>query len=120
MIKIITDAAADISKEIAEELNIEILPFMIMSEGRQIIADENLDREEFYDIIEGSSEVPTTSQMSPSDIEDIYRRVGKDAEILHITMSGKASGINNTANMVAASLNDEGFDIVVYDSTSCN
>lgn len=118
MIRIITDAAADISKEIAEELGIEILPFMIVTEGRQIIADENLDREEFYDIIESSDEVPTTSQMSPSDIEDIYRRVGKDAQILHITMSGKASGINNTANMVASQLNDEGFDIVVYDSTS--
>lgn len=118
MIKIITDAAADISKEIAEELGIEILPFMIVAEGRQIIADENLDREEFYDIIENSDEVPTTSQMSPSDIEDIYRRVGKDTPILHITMSGKASGTNNTANMVASQLNDEGFDIVVYDSTS--
>lgn len=118
MVKIITDAAADITKEVAEELDIKILPFMIMAEGRQIIADENLDLEEFYDIIENSPEVPTTSQMSPADIEDIYRGVGKDAEILHITMSARASGINNTSNMVAAQLNDEGFDIVVYDSTS--
>lgn len=118
MVKIITDAAADISKETAGELDIKIIPFMIVSEGRQIIADENLDREEFYDIIEGSEEVPTTSQASPSDVEETYRSVGKDAEILHITMSGKASGANNTANMVASQLNDEGFDIVVYDSTS--
>lgn len=118
MVKIITDAAADISKEIAEELGIEILPFMISTEDEQIIADKNLDYEEFYDIIEGSDEVPKTSQLSPSDIEDIYRRAGKSVEILHITMSGKASGVNNTANMVASQLNDEGFDIVVYDSTS--
>ncbi len=118
MVKIITDAAADISKEVAEELDIKILPFMIMAEGRQIIADENLDLEEFYDIIENSPEVPTTSQMSPADIEDIYRGAGKDAEILHITMSARASGINNTSNMVASQLNDEGFDIVVYDSAS--
>lgn len=118
MVRIITDAASDITKEIAEELNIEILPFMIATQDRQIIADENLDLEEFYDIIETSVEVPTTSQMSPADIEDIYRRVGKDDQILHITMSAKASGINNTSNMVASQLNDEGFDIVVYDSAS--
>ncbi len=118
MVRIITDAAADITKEIAEELSIEILPFMIATQDRQIIADENLDLEEFYDIIETSAEVPTTSQMSPADIEDIYRRVGKESQILHITMSAKASGINNTSNMVASQLNDEGFDIVVYDSSS--
>ncbi len=118
MVKIITDAAADISKEIAEELGIEILPFMIATQDRQIIADENLDPEEFYDVIEASAEVPTTSQMSPDDIENIYRRVGKESQILHITMSARASGINNTSNMVASQLNEEGFDIVVYDSTS--
>ncbi len=118
MIKIITDAAADISKEQAREFDIKVLPFMITTGDKQIIADENLDREEFYDIIINSAEVPTTSQMSPADIEDIYRSIGKDAEILHITMSGRASGVNNTANMVAKSLNNEGFDIKVVDSTS--
>ena len=96
MIKIITDAAADISKEQAREFDIKVLPFMIATGDKQIIADENLDREEFYDIIINSAEVPTTSQMSPADIEDIYRSIGKDAEILHITMSGRASGVKAT------------------------
>lgn len=116
MIKMVTDMAADIPKDIAEELDIEIIPFMINADGKQIIADKNLSPQDFYEIVEGCSEVPTTSQMSPADIEDIYRKIGKENTIIHITMSAKGSGINNTSNLVANQLNSEGFDITVIDS----
>lgn len=116
MIKMVTDMAADIPKDIAEELDIEIIPFMINADGKQIVADKNLSPQDFYEIVEGCSEVPTTSQMSPADIEDIYRKIGKENTIIHITMSAKGSGINNTSNLVANQLNSEGFDITVIDS----
>lgn len=117
MIKIITDAAADIPAEVARELDIEILPFMIAVDGRQIKADINLTPEEFYKVVETCNEIPSTSQMSPADLEDIYRKVGKENTIIHITMSGTASGINNTSNLVAEQLRGEGFDITVIDSS---
>lgn len=116
MIKIVTDSAADIPKNIAEELNIEILPFMINIDGKQIVADKNLTPQEFYKMVENCVEIPSTSQMSPIDLEDIYRKIGAENTIIHITMSARGSGINNTSNLVAAQLNDEGFDITVIDS----
>lgn len=116
MIKIVTDSAADIPKSIAEELNIEILPFMINIDGKQIVADKNLTPQEFYKMVENCVEIPSTSQMSPADLEDIYRKIGAENTIIHITMSARGSGINNTSNLVAAQLNDEGFDITVIDS----
>ena len=116
MIKIIADKASDITAETARELDIEILPFMIAVDGKEIVADVDLSAEEFYEIVENCEGIPTTSQMSPSDLEDIYRRIGKDTTIIHITMSAAASGVNNTANMVAAGLREEGFDITVIDS----
>lgn len=116
MIKIVTDSAADIPKSIAEELDIEILPFMINIDGKQIIADKNLTPQEFYKMVENCEEIPTTSQMSPADLEDIYRKIGAEHTIIHITMSARGSGINNTSNLVAAQLGDEGFDITVIDS----
>ncbi len=117
MIRMVADSAADIPKSVAEELGIEILPFMINIDGKQIVADENLDPKDYYDMVENCVDVPTTSQMSPADIEDIYRKLGKDDPIIHITISGMASGVNSTANMVAAQLNGEGYDITVVDST---
>ena len=116
MIKIVTDSAADIPKSIAEELDIEILPFMINIDGKQIVADKNLTPQEFYKMVENCVEIPSTSHMSPADLEDIYRKIGAEYSIIHITMSARGSGINNTSNIVAAQLNDEGFDITVIDS----
>lgn len=116
MIKIVTDSAADIPKSIAEELDIEILPFMINIDGKQIVADKNLTPQEFYKMVENCVEIPSTSQMSPADLEDIYRKIGAENTIIHITMSARGSGINNTSNLVAVQLNDEGFDITVIDS----
>ena len=116
MIKIVTDSAADIPKSIAEELDIEILPFMINIDGKQIVADKNLTPQEFYKMVENCVEIPSTSQMSPADLEDIYRKIGAENTIIHITMSARGSGINNTSNLVAGQLSDEGFDITVIDS----
>ena len=42
MIRIMTDAAADIPKELVEEYGIEILPFMIFLGEKSVLADKDL------------------------------------------------------------------------------
>lgn len=117
MIKMVVDSAADIPKSELEEYDIELLPFPIHIDGNEIIADKNLDHFEFYDMVEKCSDVPKTSQMSPQEIEDKFKSLGKENQIIYITLSAKASGTNNTANMIANQLNDEGYDITIIDST---
>lgn len=117
MIRIMTDAAADIPKEEALEWGIEVLPFMVHLGEKSIRADIDLDPEEYYQILKESEDFPSTSQMSPADIEDVYRKLGKDDPIIYVSISAKGSGIHNTANLVANQLQDEGFDITVVDST---
>ncbi|MBQ2614426.1 MAG: DegV family protein [Clostridia bacterium] len=118
MIRIMTDAAADIPKDVALKYGIEVLPFMLHLGEKSIRADIDLDPKEYYKILKESGEIPSTSQMSPADLEDIYRRLGKDGDsIIHISISQKGSGIYNTACMVSGQLNEEGFDITVVDST---
>ena len=118
MIKIMTDAAADIPSAVAKELGIEVLPFMIHLGETSICADIDFVPQTYYDLLKTSEEMPSTSQMSPADIEDLYRKLCKDDPILYISISSKGSGIHNTATMVANQLNDEGFDITVIDSTT--
>ncbi|MEE1012846.1 MAG: DegV family protein [Clostridia bacterium] len=117
MIRIMTDASADIPAAVAKEWGIEVLPFMVHLGDKSIRADVNLTPQEYYDMLRESNEFPSTSQMSPADVEDIYRKLGKEDPIIHITISAKGSGINNTACLVASQLKDEGFDITVVDST---
>lgn len=116
MIRIMTDAAADIPREEAKEWGIEILPFMIHLGEKSIRADIDLVPADYYAELRNTEAFPSTSQMSPADMEDVYRKLGKDDSIIHVTISAKGSGIHNTANLVANQLNDEGFDITVVDS----
>ena len=119
MIRFMTDAAADITADIANELDIAVLPLMIHFGEESIKADENLDYDNFYQTVRESDVIPSTSQMSPADIEELYRKLGADGDpIVHTTISSKASGVNNTAHMVAEQLKDEGFDITIIDSTT--
>lgn len=117
MIKIMTDLSADVPKELAESLGIEVLPFYINAGDRSILADREYTPQMFYEEFGAAEEMPSTSQATPGILEDMYRSCGKDNEIIHITIPANGSGIVNTARMVSEQLKDEGFDITVADSS---
>ena len=117
MLRIMTDAAADIPAATAKELNIEILPFMIHLGKKTICADRDFQPEKYYAMLKKTDQIPTTSQMSPADVEAVYRRLGAEGDpIIHVTISSNGSGIYNTSCLVAEQLRGEGFDITVVDS----
>ncbi len=118
MIKIMADTAADIPRATALELDITILPFMIHFSDKSVRADVDLIPDDFYRLLREKDEIPSTSQISPADIEELYRAQGKENSIIYISISSKGSGIHNSACLVAKQLNEEeGFDITVVDST---
>jgi len=118
MVRIMVDKAADMPKEFLKEHNIPVLPFYINIGERSILADIDYTPEEFYGLIKESDEVPKTSQATPEALENLFRELGKDKEpVIYVSISANASGIVNTANLIAARLNEEeGFDITVIDS----
>lgn len=118
MVKFVVDRGADIEKEIAERLGIEVLPFVVNFGTESIVADKNMDVNQFYDKVRESEFIPKTSQMAPGDLEDVFVRLGNSDPIIYVTISAKSSGINNTAHIIADRLNsEEGFDISIVDST---
>ncbi len=118
MIRIMTDAAADIPAAVAKEWEIEVLPFMVHLGEKEVRADVDLEPQAYYQMLKESGEIPSTSQMSPAEIEERFRKLGADGNtVIYISISSKGSGVHNTACMVANQLNEEGFDITVLDST---
>ena len=118
MIKIMTDLSADIPKEVALENDIAMLPFYINAGDESILADENYTPEMFYEKFKTLDTMPSTSQATPAILEEMYRELGKDNEIIHITIPANGSGIVNTARNISAQLiEEEGFDITVVDSS---
>ena len=117
MIKIMTDMSADITKEQAEKYGIKVLPFYINFGDESILADIDYTPQEFYAKFKTMEEPPATSQATPDILEQMYRELGKDNQIIHITIPANSSGIVNTARMIAGDLADEGFDITIIDSS---
>ncbi len=119
MIKIMTDLSADVPREIAKELDIAVLPFYINCGEESILADIDYTPQMFYEKFRSLDEIPSTSQATPSILEDMYRSLGADNEIIHITIPANGSGIVNTARMVSQRLiEEEGFDITIVDSNT--
>ncbi len=118
MIKIMTDLSADIPKEIANELDIAVLPFYINCEDESILADLDYTADMFYEKFKSLDELPSTSQATPGILEDMYRALGKENQIIHITVPGNSSGIVNTAlNLSSQLIEEEGFDITIVESS---
>lgn len=118
MIKIMTDLSADIKIEEAKKYNIRILPFYINFGEESILADVNYTPQMFYERFKFSEELPGTSQATPEILENMYRELGAENQIIHITIPANSSGIVNTARLISERLNsEEGFDITIVDSS---
>ena len=68
-IKILVDTSADMPAELAEKYNIGVIPFLSIFGEETYIAGVNLTNEEFFEKLEASEQIPTTSQKQRSMIQ---------------------------------------------------
>ena len=98
-IKIITDSTSDIPKYLIDELNIEVVPLTVNFSDKSYKDDGiELTNDEFFKKLKESSELPTTSQVSPGEFEVVFNKFLNDYdEILCIDISSNLSGTFNAA-----------------------
>ncbi len=115
-VRIISDSACDISQSEAKQMNITVLPLKTLIDGVEYLDGVTLSAEEFYEKLETCSKLPTTSQLSPAEFEDVFRQTADDGdEAVVITLSGKLSGTVQSATIAAADYQD---NVWVVDSGS--
>ncbi|MBZ4646583.1 MAG: DegV family protein [Clostridia bacterium] len=114
-IKIITDSTADIPKNLAEELNITVVPLTVHF-GEESYKDwYDLTSTEFFEKLKNSDVMPTTSQITPAAFEEVFRKeLQENDSIICVTLSSKASGTYQSAVIAKNSIEDA--DIEVIDS----
>ena len=98
MIKIVTDSTADISPEMASELNIDIVPLKVCFNDCEYLDGVTLGRDEFYKNLVENGISPKTSQPTPNDYLTAFEKV-KEAgdECICITISSALSGTYSSA-----------------------
>lgn len=112
-VRIITDSASDITREdVAAAGNpaLTVLPLSITFGNTTYEDGVNLSHQRFYELLVEGDDLPMTGQVNPYAFEQVIgeARAAGD-EVIVITLSGKLSGTNASANTAAAS-----FDSGVY------
>ncbi|MED4204101.1 DegV family protein [Neobacillus mesonae] len=101
-VKIVTDSTMDMPEEIIEKLGIEIVPLAITIDGETYLDRVELNSVDFIKKMEGSKELPKSSQPSVGAFLEVYDRLGMEGyEVLSIHMTGKMSGTVRSAESAA-------------------
>ncbi|MDD2620287.1 MAG: DegV family protein [Syntrophomonadaceae bacterium] len=96
-IKIFTDSTSYIDKSLQEELNINILPLSIHFPDESYPENE-VDYDYFYNKIESTGIIPTSSLPAPGTIFDAFEKtLANGDDILGIFISSAMSGTYDTA-----------------------
>ena len=116
MLRIVTDGAADILPEWAGEYGIDMIPINILFDEKSYLQGVEIDNEGFYKLVDESKRIPKTSQPSPHQFVEFYRRIAQKGDtILSIHITAKLSGTYASAVAAAEELKDE-FKIIPIDS----
>ena len=98
--KLVTDSGADLifPPNIREKIDVEIVPLTVNLDGKSYREDIDITTENFYQLLENTDSLPTTSQPAAGEFAEVYQRLAQtDKEILSIHISSGLSGTYNSA-----------------------
>jgi DegV family protein with EDD domain len=100
--QIVTDCGVETLPSEIKGIKIHYIPLPITIDGKIYLSRVNITSDEFYNMQENALEIPTTSQPSPGDFKNLYKKLAKeDPDILSIHMSSGFSGTINAARVGA-------------------
>ena len=114
---IITDSTCDLSPADCARMNIEVLPLSVHFDDISYLDDGKITSEQFYEKLEISKDLPTTSQIPPEVFVDAFsRHLDNGDEVVGIFLSGSISGTYQSACIAKNTLNSD--KLFIIDSLS--
>ena len=118
MLKIVLDTAGDLPEGWQAKYDIDLIPINIIHEGKNYLQGIDISYEDFYKIVEEEGAIPSTSQPSPHQFIDFYRKTAsKDDQIISIHVTEKLSGTMASCKQAADELKGE-LNVTPFDSAS--
>ncbi len=107
MLRIVTDGAADMPAEWEQQFDIQVVPVNIQFGDKTYLQYVDLDNAGFYRMVEETKTVPKTSQPSPHQFAEFYRKIGREGDtIVSIHVTSKLSGTYASAVQAAQDVRD--------------
>jgi DegV family protein with EDD domain len=119
---IMADSTADIPEALVKEYGIHIVPMSLVFGEESYVEGIDITVSQFYAKLAESKVLPSTSQTSPSQYVEVYRKLLSDnnnAPIISIHLSSGMSGTYQAARLAHSMLEEElghEVDITVIDS----
>lgn len=111
--QIVTDSGVDLAPEQLKGIEINIIPLLVMMNGRTYRSGVDLQTDEFYGMLDASNVFPTTSQPSAGDFAELYRSLAaKDKDIISLHISSNLSGTYNSARLGAEQVPEANITLV--------
>ena len=118
MLKIVMDTAGDLPSGWRESYDIDLIPINIIHNGHNYLQGIDIHYDDFYRIMETSDVLPSTSQPTPYQFVEFYRKIAKPEDtVLSIHVTEKLSGTMDSAQKAVEELKGE-LNIIAFDSAS--
>lgn len=116
MLRIVTDGAADMPTEWEQEYDVQTIPINVQFGEKTYLQFLDLDFEGFYKMVDETKTVPKTSQPSPHQFVEFYKKIAQKGEtILSMHVTSKLSGTYASAVVAAEEVKDQ-FEVIPIDS----
>ncbi|RED65924.1 DegV family protein [Cohnella lupini] len=117
---IVTDSTADIPLEARDRLGISMVPLKVTIGDETYLDNITLQPVQFYEKLIASGNPATTSQPSPADFHEVYKKLTDEGHsVISIQLSAALSGTYQSATIAKSMLDDEA-DVTVIDSKSAS
>ena len=115
-VAIVTDSTSDLPGNIYKGYNLTVIPLSVVFGNKTYLDDDaDIKEDDFYQMMQSSSEMPKSAQPTPGDFINTYGKLIKQGKkIISIHISRKLSGTLNSAELAAKQF--EKGDIEIIDS----
>ena len=112
------DSAGDLCAGWQKKYSIDLIPINIIHDGVSYQQGIDIHYDDFYALVEKDHSIPSTSQPTPYQFIEFYKKIAKPGEnILSIHVTDKLSGTMNSARQAAEELKGT-YNIIPFDSAS--
>lgn len=121
-IKIITDSASDLPREIYDRYNIEVLPLLVYLDGNEYRDGIDILSPQLFEYMKNGGNA-STSQVPYSVFDKKFRALAEEGgSYIYISFSSQLSGTYQTAKLVENEVKKEysNFDLHIIDSKSAS
>ncbi len=112
-IRIVSDSTVGLPRQLAESLNVTLVPAYVLIDDVAYREGVDISQAEFYDRLQTSARLPTTSQPTPADFsEHVAPLLDAGHQVICLTIARQLSGTYNSAIQAAAEFPDGAVTVV--------